>query len=334
MSLIIPPGYKPTVDVRKMEMAIPFIKSVFQDRLQESLSLWRVSAQMFVRKGTGINDDLNGTERKVSFGIAGIPDTEMEVVNSLAKWKRMKLGEYGFKPGEGLWTDMNALRPDEELDNVHSVYVDQWDWERVMTAEERNPGFLKMIVGQIFDAMKRTERCVSDRFDIEPILPEEITFITTEELEETYPELTRKERESAIAKVTGAVFVSQIGWPLRDGRPHDGRAPDYDDWKLNGDIIVWNPVLQCGLELSSMGIRVDQDAMLAQLQAAGALDRLSLKFHRTLMNGGLPLSIGGGIGQSRLTMFFMRAAHIGEVQASEWPDEMRSGLERAGIRLL
>ncbi len=335
MKLHIPPAYKPVLDVRKTEMAIVSIKSTFQDRLQESLNLWRVSAQKFVRRGTGINDDLNGTERKVSFDMKDIPGVTMEVVNSLAKWKRMKLAEYGFRHGEGLWTDMDALRCDEELDNLHSTYVDQWDWERVISAQERNPDFLRMVVGQIFDAMKRTERSVSDRFDIAPILPDEIHFVTTAELEETYPELTRKERENAVAKITGAAFISQIGWPLKDGRPHDGRAPDYDDWKLNGDIIVWNPVLESALELSSMGIRVDKESLLAQLAAAGDMDRLSLRFHQMLMEDRLPLSVGGGIGQSRLSMFLLRKAHIGEVQACEWPDEMRAEVERDGrIKLL
>ncbi|MCI0504383.1 aspartate--ammonia ligase [Candidatus Micrarchaeota archaeon] len=328
------PAYAPILDVRKTEMAIPFIKKTFQGRLEESLNLWRVSAQMFVPKGTGINDDLNGTERKVTFPAAGIPGAEMEVVNSLAKWKRMKLAEYGFRHGEGLWTDMNAIRPDEVLDSIHSLYVDQWDWERVMSAEERNMGFLKMIVGQIYDAVLRTERCVSDRFDIAPILPAEIQFITTAELEERHPSLSRKDRESAIAREAGAAFISQIGWPLKDGKPHDGRAPDYDDWNLNGDIIVWNPVLQSAFELSSMGIRVDRESLLAQLKEAGAMDRLGLKFHAMLMDGKLPLSIGGGIGQSRLSMFLLRKAHIGEVQASEWPDEIRAECERIGVRLL
>jgi len=335
MKLQIPPGYKPGLDVRKTEMAIPFIKAAFQSRLEESLNLWRVSAQRFVQKGTGINDDLNGTERKVTFEMREMPGREMEIVNSLAKWKRMKLAEYGFRQGEGLWTDMDALRPDEDpLDNIHSAYVDQWDWERVMSADERNVAFLRMIVGQIFDAMKRTERCVSDRFDIAPVLPSEIQFVTTAELEESYPTLTRKERENAIARLAGAVFISQRGWPLRDGKPHDGRAPDYDDWKLNGDIVVWNPVLESALELSSMGIRVDRDALLAQLEASGTGDRLGLRFHTMLIEDKLPLSVGGGIGQSRLSMFLLRKAHIGEVQASEWPDDMRAECERNGIKLL
>jgi aspartate--ammonia ligase len=334
MQLHVPPGYKPILDVRKTEMAIPFIKSAFQSRLEESLMLWRVSAQKFVRKGTGINDDLNGTERKVSFDMADIPGVTMEVVNSLAKWKRMKLAEYGFRQGEGLWTDMDAMRPDEELDNIHSTYVDQWDWERVMSPDERNVAFLRMIVGEIYDAMRRTERCVSDRFDIAPVLPDEIQFVTTAELEEAYPSLSRKERESAIARLSGAVFVSQIGWPLKDGKPHDGRAPDYDDWRLNGDIIVWNPVLESALELSSMGIRVDKDSLLAQLEVAGAMDRLGLRFHKMLIEGKLPLSVGGGIGQSRLSMFLLKKAHIGEVQACEWPDAMRADCEKNGIRLL
>jgi aspartate--ammonia ligase len=334
MKLHIPTGYKPLIGVRKTERAIPRIHKFFQDRLSENLNLERVSAPLFVRRGTGINDDLNGTERKVSFDVKDEEGTTAEVVNSLAKWKRMALAKYGFLHGEGIWTDMNAIRPDEELGNLHSLYVDQWDWERAMNAEERTPEFLRGVVDKIYDAIRKAERMICREYDIGQILPEEITFVTTGELEERYPSLSRKEREDAIASQHMAVFLMEIGWPLKDGEPHDGRAPDYDDWRLNGDILVWNDVLQRAFELSSMGIRVDKEALLAQLEAAGAEDRLELKFHKMLMNDELPLSVGGGIGQSRLCMFLLRKAHIGEVQASIWPQEMLQRLEQTSIKLL
>ncbi|MFH0884870.1 MAG: aspartate--ammonia ligase [Candidatus Micrarchaeota archaeon] len=334
MRLHIPPGYRPGLSVRDTERAIPKIKSHFQDRLSENLNLERASAPLFVQAGTGINDDLNGVERKVAFDVKDDNGTRAEVVNSLAKWKRMALARYGFGVGEGIWTDMNAVRPDEELDNIHSLYVDQWDWERVMSAENRTVDFLRCIVAKIYDAIKKTERMIEREYHIKRTLPNDITFVTTSDLEKTYPKLERKQREDKIAKSEGAIFLMRIGWPLRDGQPHDGRAPDYDDWNLNGDIIVWNPVLKSAFELSSMGIRVDKDSLQKQLAAAGAMDRLGLQFHRMLMDDQLPLSVGGGIGQSRLSMLLLRKAHIGEVQASHWPNEMTAELERHGIKLL
>ncbi len=333
MKLLVPDGYRPALDVRRTEEAIPRIKSFFERSLAESLRLERVSAPLFVRKGRGINDDLNGVERKVAFDIMD-GGMEVEIVNSLAKWKRMALARYGYEHGEGLWTDMNAIRRDEELDNLHSVYVDQWDWERVISRQERSVDFLVAVVDRIYQAMLRVEGMIEDRYRIDRVLPDGISFVTTNELEDRYPSLTRKERESIAAKEHGAVFLMKIGGKLRDGKPHDGRAPDYDDWELNGDIIVWNPVLSSAFELSSMGIRVDKDSLLSQLHEAGAMDRAELEFHRMLLDGQLPLSIGGGIGQSRLCMFLLRGAHIGQVQASVWPEEMLAELERRGIKLL
>lgn len=333
MKLFVPEGYRTTLELRRTEEAIPRIKSFFERSLAENLRLERASAPLFVRKGRGINDDLNGVERKVTFGIMD-GEMEVEVPNSLAKWKRMALARYGLGHGEGIWTDGNYIRPDEPLDNLHSAYVDQWDWERVMNRAERTVEFLVSVVDAIYEAMKRVERMIEDRYGIAPVLPQKISYVTTHELEEIHPHLSRKERESAAAKEAGALFLMKIGWPLKDGKPHDGRAPDYDDWELNGDILVWNPVLEAGFELSSMGIRVDKDSLVSQLREAGAMDRLELEFHRMLMDNQLPLSVGGGIGQSRLCMFLLRKAHIGEVQASEWPEEMLLELERRGIKLL
>ncbi len=333
MKLFVPEGYRPAIDVRKTEEAIPRIKSFFERSLAESLRLERVSAPLFVRKGTGINDDLNGTERKVAFDILD-GGVEVEIVNSLAKWKRMALARYGYEHGTGIWTDMNAIRRDEELDNLHSVYVDQWDWERVISRSERSVDFLVAVVDRIYRAIKDVESMVEDRYGIGRVLPGDISFVTTNELEDRYPSKTRKERENLAAEEAGALFLMKIGGRLRDGKPHDGRAPDYDDWELNGDIIVWNPVLRSAFELSSMGIRVDAESLLSQLNAAGAMDRTKLEFHRMLLDGQLPLSVGGGIGQSRLCMFLLRGAHIGQVQASVWPQEMVSELERRGIKLL
>lgn len=334
MKLSIPQGYRSRLDVRKTEKAIPEVKKFFQDALSDALNLERVSAPLFVKAGTGINDDLNGVERKVTFKVKDDNGTRAEVVNSLAKWKRMALAKYGYNPGEGIWTDMNAIRPDEELDNIHSMYVDQWDWERVITGDERGIAFLLSTVKSIYNAMRKTEGMIEDGYGIPAVLPEHITPLTTGELESALPRLSRKEREDLAAEECGAVFITGIGWPLEDGAPHDGRAPDYDDWDLNGDIIVWNPVLQSAFELSSMGIRVDNDSLVRQLDAAGALDRLKLQFHSMLLDGELPLSIGGGIGQSRLSMFLLRKAHIGEVQASIWPEEMVRQLQESGIHLL
>jgi aspartate--ammonia ligase len=285
-----------------------------------------------VLKGTGINDDLNGIERPVTFAVKEMNDAKAEVVHSLAKWKRLMLAHYGIPVGYGIYTDMNAIRPDEELSNIHSLYVDQWDWEKVITAKQRDIEYLKKVVNQIYAVLLRTEFVVYENYPtIKPVLPEEITFIYSEELVQRYPKLTPKEREHEITKAFGAVFIIGIGGKLSNGMEHDGRAPDYDDWTtpnsggykgLNGDILIWNPVLQQSLELSSMGIRVDKAAMLRQLELAGANDRKELLFHKKLLKDELPLSIGGGIGQSRLCMYFLRKAHIGEVQASLWPEEM------------
>ena len=332
MKLFFPENYKAKLDLKQTEKAIKFIKDFFQENLSSELRLRRVTAPLFVLKGTGINDDLNGIERPVSFAVKEMNDARAEVVHSLAKWKRMMLGQYGMPIGYGLYTDMNAIRPDEELTNIHSLYVDQWDWEKVITAKQRNIEYLKKIVNQIYSVLLRAEFVVYENYPgIKPLLPEEITFIYSEELLQRYPKLTPKEREYEITKENGAVFIIGIGGKLSNGEIHDGRAPDYDDWTtpnagghkgLNGDILIWNPVLQQPFEISSMGIRVDKDALLNQLEIAGANDRKELLFHKKLLKDELPLSIGGGIGQSRLCMYFLRKAHIGEVQASLWPEEM------------
>ena len=344
--VIVPSDYDPMLDLFETEKAIRGIKEFFELNLAEALNLRRVTAPLFVKKGTGINDDLNGQEPPVSFRTSGNMDFEVEIVQSLAKWKRMALADYGFgfNHGEGLYTDMNALRPSEHVDNLHSIYVDQWDWERVISPQERTTAFLKSVVDKIYLVMRRTERFIYDRYlTIKPVLPEAITFIHTEELAERYPDLTPAEREYQASKEHGAIFVLGIGAPLSDGQPHDGRAPDYDDWitpgedgrsGLNGDIVVWNPILERQFELSSMGIRVDAESMVEQLQIRGALERKDLWWHRRLLDGEFPLSIGGGIGQSRLCMFFLRKAHIGEVQSSVWPDDMRKTCEQAGMVLL
>ncbi|MCC8062365.1 MAG: aspartate--ammonia ligase [Rikenellaceae bacterium] len=343
MALYIPTGYRATLNPETTEQAIKMLKDTFQRRLAQELRLRRVTAPLFVLSGTGINDDLNGVERPVSFPIKDMGERRAEVVHSLAKWKRMKLGEYRIAPGYGLYTDMNAIRADEELDNLHSIYVDQWDWERTMTAEERNLDFLKGIVRTIYSVLKEVEADTYERYPhITPVLPDQIAFIHAEELLRAFPKLTPKERENEAAKKYGAVFIIGIGAPLSDGQKHDGRAPDYDDWStvnaagdngLNGDIILWNPVLESAYEISSMGIRVDQAALSRQLDAEGCPERASLPFHKALLEGRLPLSVGGGIGQSRLCMFFLRCAHIGEVQASIWPDEMIDACRQGGIFL-
>ncbi|WP_297830746.1 aspartate--ammonia ligase [uncultured Rikenella sp.] len=343
MALTIPPYYRASLNGNSMESAIRLLKEKFQECLSKKLGLRRVTAPLFVLSGTGINDDLNGSERAVSFPIRDMGDRRAEVVHSLAKWKRMKLAQYRIAPGYGLYTDMNAIRADEELDNLHSLYVDQWDWERTMRAEERNLAYLKGVVRDIYDVLREVEAATYERFPhITPVLPDEITFIQAEELLQRYPGLTPKEREREAAKEYGAVFIIGIGGRLSDGTKHDGRAPDYDDWStvneaghagLNGDIVLWNPVLEVPFELSSMGIRVDAAALKRQLEEAGCPERAGLEFHRALLDGELPLSIGGGIGQSRLCMFLLRCAHIGEVQASVWPDEMREACLRAGIEL-
>ncbi|MBD3288516.1 aspartate--ammonia ligase [candidate division KSB1 bacterium] len=342
--LIIPPNYEPLLDLKETEKAIRLIKEFFQVNLSFELNLIRVTAPMFVKAGTGINDDLNGIERPVAFDIKNMGNIRAEIVHSLAKWKRMMLADYGFKEGEGLYTDMNAIRADEVLDNLHSLYVDQWDWERVISPEERNLNFLKKTVRTIYEVIKRTEKYICQQYNvIKPILPEEITFFHSEDLADKYPDLSPMEREKEVCREYGAVFIIGIGGALQNGRPHDGRAPDYDDWStssaatykgLNGDIIVYYPLLDYAYELSSMGIRVDAAALEHQLEITGNSDRKQLYFHERLMKNDLPLSIGGGIGQSRLCMFYLRKAHIGEIQASIWPDEMVRKCRENNIILL
>ncbi|MGB2985278.1 MAG: aspartate--ammonia ligase [Phycisphaerae bacterium] len=345
LGLVVPQAYESILDLRETEKAIKFIKDAFQRNLVETLRLERVSAPLFVRTGSGINDDLNGVERKVDFRIMSDDNAPAEVILSLAKWKRMALADYGFKKGEGLYTDMNAIRPDEAvLDNLHSVYVDQWDWEKIISQDERSLDFLKHMVRTIYEVMRQTERIVHERYPrVEPILPENITFVHTEDLVEMYPYMAPAAREDTVVKKHGAVFLIGIGGVLADGEIHDGRAPDYDDWTtetsrgkrgLNGDILAWYPLLERAFEISSMGIRVDGDVMLRQLEIRGASERRDMAWHKKLLNGELPLTIGGGIGQSRLCMFFLRKAHIGEVQASVWPEKMRQACMQAGIQLL
>mgnify|MGYP000878430587 CR=1 FL=1 len=333
--LTIPQGYVSPLTIRETEVAIKEIKDYFERSLAKSLHLTRVSAPLFVKPESGLNDNLNGVERPVSFGIKEQEDTPAEIVHSLAKWKRYALKHYGFHSGEGLYTDMSAIRRDEDTDNIHSIYVDQWDWEKVISKEERNMETLQYTVRKVYSALKETEDYISRRYNyIEPLLPDDIFFITSQELEDLYPDLTPKQREYEIVKLHGAVFIEQIGGKLKSGEPHDGRAPDYDDWKLNGDIIVYYPVLDIALELSSMGIRVDEISLHEQLKAAGCEEREKLAFQKALLNGELPYTIGGGIGQSRICMFFLRKAHIGEIQSSLWPDEVREEANKAGIPLL
>lgn len=342
-NLLISKNYQSILDVKETEKAIKMVKDFFQLNLAEALNLRRVTAPLFVKAGTGINDDLNGVERPISFNIKNMSNTEAEIVQSLAKWKRLTLASLKISLGEGIYTDMNAIRPDEILDNLHSLYVDQWDWERVISKEERNLEFLKCIVKKIYQVMKKTEYFIYKHHPkIKPVLPEEIFFVHSEELERRYPELTPIERENAICNEYGAVFIMGIGASLKNGEPHDGRAPDYDDWTtptergpgLNGDIIVWYPVLEKAFEISSMGIRVDQHVLDSQLEMTGTTERKELFFHQKLLKGELPLSIGGGIGQSRLCMFFLKKAHIGEVQVSIWPDEMIEECQKNNIFLL
>lgn len=333
--LILPEGYTSTLDIRETEVAIKYVKDYFERELANQLNLTRVSAPLFVAPETGLNDTLNGVERPVSFGIKEQDDRAMEIVHSLAKWKRQALKRYGFHHGEGLYTDMNAIRRDEDTDNLHSIFVDQWDWEKIISKEERNVHTLKKIVRRVYDALRYTEKFISEKYGyITPILPDDIYFMTTQELLDMYPELPVKERENRIAKEKGAVFLMQIGGVLSNGELHDGRAPDYDDWSLNGDIIVYYPVLDIALELSSMGIRVDEDSLLSQLEIRGVSDRAELPFQKSLLNGELPYTVGGGIGQSRICMFFLRKAHVGEVQASVWPEAEMEACEKAGIHLL
>lgn len=334
-NLFIPKGYKSKLGLRETEVAIKSIKDFFEENLSKELNLTRVSAPLFLIPESGLNDNLNGVERPVAFDALDIENSTIEIVQSLAKWKRMALYRYGFMPGEGLYTDMNAIRRDEVLDNLHSMYVDQWDWERVILKQQRNEDTLKSIVRSIYKVFKATEEYVDGLYpSFAKSLPEEIFFITTQELEDMYPQLTPSERENAIAKDRGAVFIMKIGGALKSGEKHDGRAPDYDDWNLNGDIIFWYPVLEIAFELSSMGIRVDEEALVKQLAIAGAEDRKEKEFHKMLIDGKLPYTIGGGIGQSRICMFFLNKAHIGEVQSAVWSDEMLQECASADISLL
>ena len=330
--LFIPKSYSALLNHTQTEKAIKLLKDFVESNLSAELQLRRVTAPLFVLKGTGLNDDLSGTERAVTFPIKDMDDVHAEVVHSLAKWKRVMLAEYKIQTGYGIYTDMNAIRADEELDNIHSLYVDQWDWEQAISEENRSLEYLKYIVEKIFNVLKRTEYYIYENYpELEPVLPDHITFVHSEELLAMYPDKTPKEREHLIAKKHGVVFIIGIGGKLANGEPHDGRAPDYDDWttdtvngckELNGDILLWNPVLECAIEMSSMGIRVDRETMLRQLSIRNAEERKNLMFHKKLLNNELPLSIGGGIGQSRLCMHYLRKAHIGETQASIWSREM------------
>ncbi len=335
MSIIIPDGYKSPMSVKETEIAIKEVKDYFERVLAKELNLTRVSAPLFVFPSSGLNDNLNGVERPVKFGIKEMNDKEVEIVHSLAKWKRKALGDYGFKKGEGLYTDMTAIRRDEDTDNLHSIYVDQWDWELIISKKDRTVSTLKSVVRRVYEALKNTEVFINSRHpEIKCILPESIRFVTTQELLDRWPDLTPKEREDAAAREYGAIFLMQIGGKLSNGKPHDGRAPDYDDWTLNGDIIVYYPVLDIGLELSSMGIRVDEDSLAMQLKEKGCTDRAKLPFQKAVMEGRLPYTVGGGIGQSRICMFFLRRAHIGEVQSSVWLDDDEKAARDAGIVLL
>lgn len=336
LDLIIPKDYDPKLSIRETQEAIRYIRETFQDEFGKEMGLNRVSAPMYVKKSSGINDNLNGYEKPVSFTMKDMPGETIEVVHSLAKWKRMALKKYGFGLHEGLYTNMNAIRKDEDLDNFHSSYVDQWDWEKVISKDERNEKTLKETVELIFKVVKHMEHEVWYKFPNAVYhLPDKIHFITSQELEDKYPELEdAKDRENAICKELGCVFVMQIGDVLKSGKRHDGRAPDYDDWKLNGDILFWYEPLQCALELSSMGIRVDEDSMVEQLKKTGDEDRLKLQYHKMILNKELPYTIGGGIGQSRLCMLLLGKVHVGEVQASIWPDEMLKKCEENGIHIL
>ena len=332
--ITIPQGYKTPLSVYEMQRAIEFIKSNFQTNLSNALNLRRVSAPLFVEENSGLNDNLNGVERPVGFDIPAVGENA-QVVHSLAKWKRLALKRYEFNVGKGLVTDMNAIRRDEELDNLHSVYVDQWDWEKVIDRSDRNIDYLKRTVRDIVNAVTETADALNIAFpSLHNRLPREVFFLTTQELEDKYPDLTPKERENAVCREHGVVFLMQIGKTLRSGIRHDGRAPDYDDWELNGDILYWNPLLERAFEISSMGIRVDEESMDRQLTLAGCDDRRALPFHKMLLNGELPLTMGGGIGQSRVCMLLIGTAHIGEVQVSLWDEETRKTCEEKGILLL
>lgn len=334
-NLIIPEQYRSSLDLRKTAFAIKTVKDLFQTELARALHLTRVSAPLFVSADSGLNDNLNGVERPVSFDLKELPGEQVEIVHSLAKWKRYALKRYSFSAGEGLYTDMNAIRRDETADNIHSIYVDQWDWEKIIDLKDRNLDFLKETVRTIYAVLKKAENDICATFGLhDKFLPDEITFLTSQELEDQYPSLDSKEREYEAVKKYGAVFVIGIGKKLNSGKPHDGRAPDYDDWDLNGDIIVYYPVLDIPLELSSMGIRVSEESLKRQLDIAGCPERAELPFQKALLAGELPYTIGGGIGQSRICMFLLRKAHIGEVHCSIWPEEMVKACQDAGIRLL
>ena len=333
--LVIPQNYDPMLDQIETQRAIKKIKDYFQQELAYGLQLRRVSAPLFVQPETGLNDNLNGTERRVVFSLKGMDEAKVEIVQSLAKWKRMALGKYDIPVGHGIYTDMNAIRRDEDLDNLHSVYVDQWDWEKVITKDDRNQEYLHETVNTIYNSVKNLGDYVNRLYrNIRTKLPNEIFFVSSQELEDSFPDITPEERENKIVKEKGAVFIQGIGGALKSGKKHDGRSPDYDDWNLNGDIILWNDVLNTSFEISSMGIRVDADAMERQLVASGNLERKKQSFHKAVLANELPYSIGGGIGQSRLCMYFLRKAHIGEVQASVWPNDMIEECSRHGIILL
>lgn len=335
MNLVIPEGYEAALDTRETEVAIKKVKDFFEKALAANLNLTRVSAPLFVDPQSGLNDNLNGVERPVDFDIREQDGRTVEIVHSLAKWKRYALGRYKFHHGEGLYTDMNAIRRDEDTDNVHSIFVDQWDWERIISKEERNIATLKSIVINVYRALQETEDYLATQYNyIKKSLPQNITFVTSQELEDAYPNKSPKEREYEAVKEHGAVFLMNIGDKLASGEPHDGRAPDYDDWSLNGDIIVYYPVLDMALELSSMGIRVDEVSLKEQLAKAGCSEREELPFQKAVMEKKLPYTIGGGIGQSRICMFFLRKAHIGEVQASIWPDDVMEEAEKSNLHIL
>ncbi len=335
MATRIPDNYESALDLHDTQVGIKTVKDFFQNLLAERLNLLRVSAPLFVDPASGLNDNLNGVERPVTFGIKEMNDYEAEIVHSLAKWKRYALKKYDFQVGEGLYTDMSAIRRDEDTDNIHSIYVDQWDWEKIITKEERTLETLQSVVRTVYKVLRKTEKYMAIRYDyIEEILPHDIYFITTSELEEMFPDNTPKEREYYIAKAKGAVCIMQIGDKLANGKPHDGRAPDYDDWALNADIVVYYPVLDIALELSSMGIRVDENSLKEQLEKAGCMDRAQLPFQKAILDRELPYTIGGGIGQSRICMFFLRKAHIGEVQSSLWPAETVELCEKRKVHLL
>ena len=335
MNLTLPESYDPHMTVRETQAAIKFIRDTFQKEFGREMNLERISAPLFVDQASGLNDNLNGVERPVQFDMRSIPGETFEVVQSLAKWKRMALYRYGYGAGEGIFTDMNAIRRDDDCDNLHSIYVDQWDWERVIDREDRNIDFLKDTVTKIIKALAETQDVLNEAFpQLTKRLNEDVFFITTQELEDMYPDLTGKQRENEITKKYGTVFIMQIGEKLKSGNKHDGRAPDYDDWSLNGDIMVWNDILDCAIEISSMGIRVDEKSLDEQLKKAGAEERRNFPYHKGILNGTLPLTIGGGIGQSRICLQLLEKAHIGEVQTSLWPEDMRQKCKESNIELL